>query len=48
MPHTALGIFNITLIAGNDVNMDMEDTLSSRWTYVHTDVVPVGFEFFVQ
>lgn len=48
MPHTALGIFNITLIAGNDVNMDMEDTLSSRWTYVHTDVVPVGLEFFVQ
>lgn len=48
MPHTALGIFNITLTTGNDVNMDMEDTLSSRWTYVNTDVVAVGFEFFVQ
>ena len=48
MPHTALGIFNVTLVTGNDVNMDMEDTLSSRWTYVNTDVVAVGFEFFVQ
>lgn len=48
MPYTALGIFNITLIAGNDVNMDMEDTLSSRRTDVNTDVVAVGFEFFVQ
>lgn len=48
MPHTALGIFNITLITGNDVNMDMEDTLPSRRTYVNTDVVAVGFKLFVQ
>ena len=48
MPHTALGIFNITLITGNDVDMDMEDTLSSRRTYVNTDVVAVGFKLFVQ
>jgi hypothetical protein len=48
MPHTALGIFDIALITGNDVNMDMEDTLPSRRTYVNTDVVAVGFELFVQ
>lgn len=48
MPHTALGIFNITLVTGNDVDMDMEDTLPSRRTYVNTDVVAVGLEFFVK
>ena len=48
MPHTALGIFNITLITGNDVNMDMEDTLPSRRPYVNADVVAVGFKLLVQ
>ena len=48
MPHTALGIFNITLITGNDVNMYMKDTLPSRRPYVNADVVAVGFKLFVQ
>ncbi len=48
MPHTSLGIFNITLITGNDVNMDMEDTLPSRLPYVNADVVAVRFKLFVQ
>jgi hypothetical protein len=48
MPHTALGIFNVTLITRNDVNMDMQDTLSSRLSYVNADVVAVGFKLFVQ
>ena len=48
MPHTALGIFNITLITGNDVNMHMEDTLPSRRPYVNADVVAVGFKLLVQ
>ena len=48
MPHTALGIFNIALIAGNDVNMDMEDTLPSRRTDVSTDVVAVRLKLFIQ
>ncbi len=48
MPHTALGIFNITLITGNDVNMHMEDTLPSRRPYVNADVVAVWFKLFVQ
>lgn len=48
MPHTALGIFNITLITGNDVNMYMPDTLPSRRPYVNADVVAVGFKLFIQ
>jgi hypothetical protein len=48
MPHTALGIFNITLITGNDVDMHMEDTLPSRLPYVNADVVAIWFKLFVQ
>src|SRR3989338_4499647 len=48
MAHTALGILDITLITGNDVNMDMQDSLSSRRPYVNADVVTIRLEFLVQ
>ena len=48
MPHAPLGIFDITLVAGNDVNMDMEDTLPGRRPNINADVVAVGFKLFVQ
>jgi hypothetical protein len=48
MPHTALWIFNISLITGNDVNMDMKNTLSCRLPDVNADIVAVGFKLFVQ
>ena len=48
MPHTPLGIIDITLVAGNDVNMDMEDTLPGRRPYVNADVVAVGLKLLVQ
>lgn len=48
MPHASLGIFDITLVAGNDVNMDMENTLSGRRPNVNADVVAVGLELRVQ
>ena len=48
MPHAPLGILDITLVAGNDVNMDMEDTLPGRGPNIHTDVVAVGLELRVQ
>ena len=48
MAHTALGILDITLITGNDVNMDMQDTLPSRRSYVYADVVTIRLEFLVQ
>ena len=48
MPHTPLGVLNITLVTGNEVNMDMEDTLSSRRPNIHADVVAVRLELLVQ
>ena len=48
MPHTALRILDITLITGNEVNMDMEYTLSGRRSYVNADIVAIRLEFLVQ
>ena len=48
MPHAPLGIIDITLVAGNDVNMDMEDTLPGRRPNINADVVAIGFELLVQ
>ncbi len=42
MPHVPLGIFDITLVAGNDVNMGMEDALPGRLPHVYADIVAVG------
>jgi len=41
MPYASLGILDIPRVAGNDVNMDMVDTLSGRWPHVYTDIVAV-------
>lgn len=48
MPHTPLGILNITLVAGNDLNVHMEDTLPGRRPYVNADVVTIGAKLLVQ
>jgi hypothetical protein len=48
MPHIPLWIFDITLVAGNDVNMDMEDTLLGRRPHVYADIVTAGVELRVQ
>lgn len=48
MAHTALGILDITLVARNEVYMDMEYTLSGRLSYVNADVVTIRLEFHVQ
>ena len=48
MPHAPLGILDITLVAGNDVNMGMEDTLPGRRPNIHANVVAVGIELLVQ
>ena len=48
MPHASLGIFDIALVAGNDVNMDMEDTLPSCRPNIHTNIIAVGIELLVQ
>ena len=48
MPHAPLGIIDITLVAGNDVNMDMKNTLFGRRANIHANVVAVGLELLVQ
>ena len=48
MPHAPLGIIDITLVAGNDVNMDVENTLPGCRPNINADVVAVGFELLVQ
>ena len=48
MAHAPLGIFDITLVARNKVDMDMENTLPGRRAYVNADVVTIRLEFLVQ
>ena len=48
MAHAALGILDITLVARNEVNMDMENTLPGRRPYVNADIVTIRLEFLVQ
>ena len=48
MAHTALWILDITLVARNEVNMDMEYTLPGRLSYVNADIVTIRLEFLVQ
>lgn len=47
MSHAPLGVLNVPLVAGNDVNMDMHDALSGRWPYVDANIVAVGAELLV-
>jgi len=48
MAHAPLGILDVTQVARDEVNMDMEYTLPSRRSYVNADIVTVGLEFLVQ
>lgn len=48
MSHAPLGVFDIPLVAGNDVNMDMKNTLPGRRPDIHPDVVAVGLELRIQ
>ena len=48
MPYASLGILDIALVAGYDVNMHMQDTLPGRRPHVNTNVIAIGLELFVQ
>ena len=48
MPHTSLGILNITLVTRYDVNVRMENTLPGRRPHVNTNIVSIGIELLVQ
>ena len=41
MPHAPLGIFNVPFVAGDDVDVDMENALPGRRSDVDADVVAV-------
>ena len=47
MPHPSLGILNVPLVAGNEVNMDMEDALPGCGPHIDTDVVAIRLELLV-
>lgn len=47
MPHPPLGILNITLVAGNNVDMDMKDTLPGRRPHVYADIVAIRVKFLI-
>lgn len=41
MSHAALGVFNIPLVAGDDVDMNMKNTLPGGRPHVNPDVVAI-------
>ena len=47
MPHAPLGILNVPFVAGDDVNMDMENALPGRWSDIDADIVAIRIEFLV-
>ena len=47
MPHPSLGILNVPFVAGDDVNVDMEDTLPGRRSHINADIVAVRIELLV-
>lgn len=48
MAHAALRILNITLIAGNEMNMDVHDALPGSRAYIDANIVAIWAEFRVQ
>lgn len=47
MPHAPLGVLNVPFVAGDDVDVDMEDALPGRQSDVDADVVAVRFELLI-
>jgi hypothetical protein len=48
MPHAPLGIFNVPFVAGDEVNMDMENALPSRGSDIDSDVVAIRMKYLVK
>ena len=48
LSHSPLGTGGITRVPGNQMDVDMEDTLPRGRTHVHTYVVAFGIEFVIQ
>lgn len=47
MPHPSLGILNVSFVAGDDVNMDMENALPGRRPHIDADIVAIRIEFLI-
>ena len=47
MPHSPLGILNVPFVAGDDVNMGMEDTLPGRRSHINADIVAIRIKFLI-
>ncbi len=45
MSHAPLGVLDIPLVTGNDVDMDMENTLPGSWPHVNPDIVAIRVKF---
>ena len=43
-PYTSFGILNITIVAGYEMKMHMEDGLASSSSRINTNVVAIGME----
>ena len=41
MPHPALGVFHISLVAGNNMDMDMKYALTRGGANIHSDIVAI-------
>ena len=48
MSDAPLRIFNIPLVAGNDMNMRVVDALASCLTHIHPNVVTIRLKLFLQ
>ena len=48
MPYSPLGIFNIPLVAGNDMNMYVVNTLPGCLTNIDANIIAVGTKFLVE
>jgi hypothetical protein len=47
MPHSPLGVLNISLVTGDDVNMDMQDTLASCRSYINPDIITIRIKLLI-
>jgi hypothetical protein len=47
MSHAPLGVFNVPFVAGDEVNMDMENALPGCGSDIDADVVAIWIKFLV-
>jgi len=47
MPHSPLWILNVPFVAGDDVNMDMEDALPGRRPHIDADIVAIRIKLLI-